>query len=69
MLINYILGLFLYFPEDKTEYIPAGITFTLFFIAALLSMRLIVKVSKYQEEKVKQLEQQLRENNVIKDHE
>jgi len=69
MLINYILGLFLYFPEDKTEYIPAGITFTLFFIAALLSMRLIVKVSKYQEEKAKQLEQQLRENNVIKDHE
>jgi len=69
MLVNYILGLFLYFPEDKTEYIPAGITFTLFFIAALLSMRLIVKVSKYQEEKAKQLEQQLRENNVIKDHE
>jgi len=69
MLINYILGLFLYFPEDKTEYIPAGITFALFFIAALLSMRLIVKVSKYQEEKAKQLEQQLRENNVIKDHE
>jgi hypothetical protein len=67
MLFDYILNLFLYFPEDKTEYIPAGITFTLFFIAAVLAMRLIVKISKRQEEKAKELEEQLRQRNIIKD--
>ncbi|ACJ34750.1 Uncharacterized conserved protein [Anoxybacillus flavithermus WK1] len=57
---NIIFGLFLYFPEDKTEYIPAAISFTAFFIAAVLTMRLIIKISKRQEEKAKQLEEQLK---------
>jgi hypothetical protein len=67
MLLNYILNLFLYFPEDKSEYIPAAITFTLFFIAAVLAMRLIIKISKRQEEKAKEFEEQLRKQNIIKD--
>ncbi|MBA2875599.1 hypothetical protein [Thermaerobacillus caldiproteolyticus] len=61
----YILNLFLYFPEDKREYIPAAITCTIFLIAAILTMRLIIKVSKYQEEKAKQLEERLKRENVI----
>ncbi|ANB59020.1 hypothetical protein GFC29_2201 [Anoxybacillus sp. B7M1] len=66
-MIPYILNLFLYFPEDKREYIPAAITCTLFLIAALLTMRLIIKISKYQEEKAKQFEEQLRRENIIQD--
>ncbi|QPA30519.1 hypothetical protein [Thermaerobacillus caldiproteolyticus] len=61
----YILNLFLYFPEDKREYIPAAITCTIFLIAAILTMRLIIKVSKYQEEKAKQLEERLKRENMI----
>jgi hypothetical protein len=67
MLLNYILNLFLYFPEDKSEYIPAMITFTLFMIAAALTMRFIIKISKHQEEKAKEFEEQLRKQNIIKD--
>jgi energy-converting hydrogenase Eha subunit H len=67
MRLNYILNLFLYFPEDKSEYIPAVITFTLFMIAAVLAMRFIIKISKRQEEKAKEFEEQLRKQNIIKD--
>ncbi|ANB61060.1 hypothetical protein [Anoxybacteroides amylolyticum] len=65
--MTYLLGLFLYFPEDKREYIPAAITCTLFLIAAILTMRLIMKISKRQEEKAKQFEERLRKENVIQD--
>ena len=61
---NIIFGLFLYFPEDKTEYIPAAISFMALFIAAVLTMRLIIKISKRQEEKAKQLEEQLKKRYV-----
>lgn len=66
-MIHYILNLFLYFPEDKREYIPAAITSTLFLIAAILTMRLIIKISKHQEEKAKQFEEKLRKENIIQD--
>jgi flagellar biosynthesis/type III secretory pathway M-ring protein FliF/YscJ len=66
-MINDVLGLFLYFPEDKTEYIPAAISFTAFFIAAILTMRLIIKISKRQEEKAKQLEEQLKREKLLTD--
>jgi len=65
--MDHLVGLFLYFPEDKREYIPAAITCTLFLIAAILTMRLIMKISKRQEEKAKQFEEQLRKENVIRD--
>jgi flagellar biosynthesis/type III secretory pathway M-ring protein FliF/YscJ len=66
MIIPHILNwVFLCFPEDKREYIPAAITCTIFLIAAILTMRLIIKISKRQEEKAKKLEEQLKKNNII----
>lgn len=55
-----VLSLFLYFPQDKSEYIPAAITFFLFFLAALFTMRFIVNVSKREAKKAKELEEQLK---------
>jgi hypothetical protein len=55
-----VLSLFLYFPKDKSEYIPAAITFVIFLIGALLTMRLIIVVSKREAQKAKQLEEQLK---------
>jgi predicted component of type VI protein secretion system len=51
----------LYFPEDKTEYIPAFATMALFVIAAVAVWRLIIKISKKEEEKTKELEAKLKE--------
>jgi hypothetical protein len=41
-----VLSLFLYFPEDKSEYIPAAIWIIVAFIAAIFAMRFFIKVSK-----------------------
>lgn len=54
-----VLSLFLYFPEDKTEYIPAAISFSIFLIAAILTMRFIIKKSKKEEAQSKLLEEKL----------
>ncbi|WP_223701514.1 hypothetical protein [Sutcliffiella deserti] len=67
MLQAYALQLFLYFPEDKTEYIPAGITFAIFFVAAIFFFRLIVKISNKESEKAKELEERLKRDNIIKE--
>ncbi|MDQ0178441.1 hypothetical protein [Bacillus chungangensis] len=50
---------FLYFPEDKSEYIPAVITMAIFLVIAVLAFRLIIKISKKQEEKTRSLEEQV----------
>lgn len=50
-----VLGLFLYFPEDKTEYIPAAITMVVFIIGAILAFRFIVKLSKKEQGKMDEL--------------
>ena len=50
------VGMFLYFPEDKSEYIPAAITFFIVLLLALLTMFLITKHSKKEEAKYKQME-------------
>ncbi len=55
----FVLSLFLYFPEDKSEYGPAAITFIIFMIGAILTMRLIIKVSKREAKKAKELEEKL----------
>ncbi|MBT2729170.1 MULTISPECIES: hypothetical protein [Bacillaceae] len=55
-----VLSLFLYFPEDKSEYIPAAITFVIFLIGAFLTMRIIISVSKREAQKAKELEEQLK---------
>lgn len=63
MFLPTVLGLFLYFPEDKSEYIPAAITFAIFLIGALLTMRWIIKISKREALKTKELEEQILKNN------
>lgn len=50
---------FLYFPENKLEYIPAVITCTIFLIAAILTMRFIIQYSKKEELKTKHLEEKI----------
>ncbi|MBT2694927.1 hypothetical protein [Bacillus sp. ISL-55] len=57
----FIISLFLYFPEDKTEYIPAAITSLVFLIGAVLTMRYIIKVSKREAQKAKEHEQAIME--------
>ncbi|WMT29886.1 hypothetical protein RE735_04815 [Bacillus aerius] len=48
--MSFIIFFLLYFPEDKREYIPAAITTVLFCAAAFICFRLIVRVSKKQEQ-------------------
>lgn len=48
--MSFIIFFLLYFPEDKREYIPAAITTVLFFAAAFICFRLIVRASKKQEQ-------------------
>lgn len=55
----FVLSLFLYFPEDKSEYGPAAVTFIIFLIGALLTMRFIINVSKREARKAKELEEKL----------
>ncbi|CAM4263847.1 Uncharacterised protein [Lederbergia lenta] len=50
---------FLYFPEDKTEYIPAAITMAIFGVIAVAVFILIRKVSKKQELKTKEIEERI----------
>ncbi|MBO0958901.1 hypothetical protein J1P26_04085 [Neobacillus sp. MM2021_6] len=57
-----VLALFLYFPEDKSEYIPAVISLTIFMIAAFFTMRFIMRISKREAEKTKALEEQIKNN-------
>ncbi|WP_108670705.1 hypothetical protein [Peribacillus acanthi] len=59
LVVEAILGLFLYFPEDKSEYIPAGITSFIFLVAAVITMRFIINVSKKEAKKAKELEDEI----------
>jgi large-conductance mechanosensitive channel len=59
MLNDFVLGMFLYFPEDKSEYIPAAISMGIFFILAVIAFLLIKKVSKKEEEKTRELEEKI----------
>ena len=61
MLQWYVLSLFLYFPQDKTEYIPAVISFSIFFILCVLTFRFIVRISKRQEEQAREFEKRLKQ--------
>jgi DMSO/TMAO reductase YedYZ heme-binding membrane subunit len=61
---SYILSMFfLYFPEDKTEYIPAVINLVIFMVLAILAMRFFIKISKREEKKALELERQMEINN------
>lgn len=43
---------FLYFPEDKTEYIPAFITLVIFMCGAVATMYIFYKKSKKEEKRI-----------------
>ncbi|HWO77204.1 MAG TPA: hypothetical protein VNM69_15115 [Bacillus sp. (in: firmicutes)] len=56
-MINWsILAMFLYFPEDKSEYIPAVLMTAIFVAGAFIAMRFFIKHSKKEEEKFKHLD-------------
>lgn len=63
VLFGNVLYLFLYFPEDKTEYIPAFVTSVIFLGFALIAMRFFINHSKKEQEKAKELEEKLRKEN------
>lgn len=66
--MNAILMPFLYFPEDKTEYIPAAFSFIIFMILCVMTFRWIRKKSLQQEEETRELEERiLRERRAEKE--
>ncbi|WP_338750885.1 hypothetical protein [Bacillus sp. FJAT-52991] len=57
LLDSFVLNMFfLYFPKDKSEYIPALISMSFFMAAAVLFFLFMKKISKKEEEKAKELE-------------
>lgn len=48
---------FLYFPEDKSSYIPAALEFLAIFILCVFVFRLVKRLSKKEEQKAKALEE------------
>lgn len=52
---------FLYFPEDKTEYIPAIIMLLIFVLLAYIVYRIVKKYSRNEEEKMKEFEEKVLE--------
>ncbi|NYF26208.1 putative membrane protein [Sporosarcina sp. JAI121] len=66
--MNALLMPFLYFPEDKSEYIPAAISFVIFMILLVFAFRWIRNNSKKQELETKELEERiLRERREAKE--
>ena len=57
--MNALLMPFLYFPEDKSEYIPAAISFVFFMILLVLAFNWIRRNSKKQEAETKELEERI----------
>ncbi|MCM3745471.1 hypothetical protein M3193_15190 [Sporosarcina luteola] len=57
--MNVLLMPFLYFPEDKSEYIPAAISFFFFMILLVLTFMWIKRTSKKQEEETRELEERI----------
>ncbi|MFC3420182.1 hypothetical protein ACFOLA_11880 [Salinicoccus hispanicus] len=52
---------FLYFPDDKTEYIPALLVVGLAILLAYIAYRIVKRHSERQEEKMRDFEQQVME--------
>ncbi|HJH10156.1 MAG TPA: hypothetical protein K8V30_00435 [Metalysinibacillus jejuensis] len=60
-----ILMPFLYFPEDKSEYIPAAISFAIGMVILFFIYRWILKISKKQAEKAKEIENRVMHDEKI----
>ena len=56
---------FLYFPENKAEYIPGLIEFIIVFFAAVWIMKFIMRISEKQLEKAKQLESEILKSEIL----
>lgn len=50
---------FLYFPQDKSEYIPAAISFAIFMVLLAFTFRWLIRNSKKQEAETKELENRI----------
>jgi len=57
--MNVLLMPFLYFPEDKSEYIPAAFSFAFFMLLLVLTFMWIQRNSKKQQEETKELEERI----------
>ncbi|AJD91892.1 hypothetical protein JMA_25750 [Jeotgalibacillus malaysiensis] len=55
----FVLQLFLYFPEDKSEYLPAALWLLLFVLMTYVTYKWIVRVSKRQADEAKKLEEKM----------
>lgn len=60
MFFSFVLGFFLYFPEDKSEYLPAVIKLVITILIAFLAVRFFIKLSKKEERKAKELEEKIK---------
>jgi hypothetical protein len=66
MVHPFVLADFLYFPKDKSEYIPAVISFSIFLIGAIIATRYFIVISKREAKKAKELEEQILKQHPIK---
>jgi hypothetical protein len=57
-----VLADFMYFPKDKSDYIPGVISLAFFFTGAVLTMRFIIRHSNREALKAKELEERLKNN-------
>lgn len=57
--MSVLLMPFLYFPEDKSEYIPAAISFAVFMVMLAFTFNWIRRHSKKQEEETRELEERI----------
>ncbi|GGI15875.1 MULTISPECIES: hypothetical protein [Gottfriedia] len=53
---------FLYFPEDKTEYIPAVISLIIFMIGAFATFYLIKRASLKEEKRLMEIDEKNKSN-------
>ncbi|RFU70163.1 hypothetical protein D0469_08250 [Peribacillus saganii] len=65
---SFVVALFLYFPEDKSEYLPAFITSLIFLVGAVLTTIFIIRYSKKEALKTKKLEEEILKNNENEQH-
>lgn len=53
---------FLYFPEDKTEYIPAVISLIIFMIGAFVTFNLFKRASLKEEKRLMEMDKKSKSN-------
>lgn len=63
-----LYGDFLYFPEDKSAYIPAIFEFLIILVLCIIAFRVVLKISKRQELKTKELEEKILKNRKQQNH-